>query len=85
MMRYPDKSMSRSRLQRIYKKYSIHRKKIRLTKTMNYNAKKRLKKNIFNAKDQLTYHQNNKFRIIYIDETMITRSTIHSREFTLPY
>ena len=52
---------------------------------MNYNARKRLKKNIFNAKDQLQYYQNEKFRIIYLDETMITKSTICNREFTCPY
>ena len=51
MLRFPDKSMSRSRLQRIYKNNNVRRKKIKLAKNMSYNARKRLKKNIFNAKD----------------------------------
>ena len=51
MEKYPDKSMSRSRLQRLYKKYRINLKKIKLVKSMNYNARRRLKRNIINAKD----------------------------------
>ena len=74
--RFPGKTLSRSRLQRIYKSLKIKRKKIKLTKSMNYNARKRLRNNINEARDELSYYKNKGFRIIYCDETMITRNTV---------
>ena len=43
---------------------------------MNYNARKRLRNNINEARDELSYYKNKGFRIIYCDETMITRNTV---------
>ena len=60
----------------LYKKYKIKRKKIKITKNINYNARKRLKKSIKVAKEELTRYMKEGYRIIYCDETMITKSTI---------
>ena len=76
MNRFPGKKLSRSRLQRLYKQFKIKRKKIKLTKNMNYNARKRLRKSINTAKEELTKYVSLGYRIIYCDETMITKSTI---------
>ena len=43
---------------------------------MNHNARKRLKKSINTAKEELTKYISLGYRIIYCDETMITKSTI---------
>ena len=52
---------------------------------MNHNAKKRLCKSAKSAKDMVKKYIVQKYRIIYCDETMITRSTIHQREYTNAY
>ena len=77
MKKFPDKKLSKSRLQRLYRKFKINRKKIKLIKYMNHNAKKRLCKSAKSAKDMVKKYIVQKYRIIYCDETMITRSTIH--------
>ena len=52
---------------------------------MNYNARKRLNKSCKIAKEELLKYKKLGYRIIYCDETMITKSTIQQREFTKPY
>ena len=54
----------------------INRKKIKLTKNMNYNAKKRFKKSLSTAQADLKKYIDEGYRVIYCDETMITKSTI---------
>ena len=76
MDRFKDKKLSRSRLQRLYKQNKIKRKRIKLTKNINYNARKRFKRSLNTARDELTRHIQLGYRIIYSDETMITKSTI---------
>ena len=85
MLTYPDKKMSKSRLQRIYKQLKIRRKKIKLVKHINNRIKRRINKAIRVAKDDLSYYINKGFRIIYCDETMITKSTIPTHDYNLPY
>ena len=43
---------------------------------MNSNAKMRFKKSVKEAREQLRKYMIQGYRILYIDETMITRSTI---------
>ena len=52
---------------------------------MSYNSRKRYKKSCKLAIEQLKSYKNQGYRIIYIDETMITKSTIQKKEFTTPY
>ena len=85
MNEFPDKKMSRSRLQRIYKNLKIKRKKIKLSKNFNNKLRKRINKATRIAKDELSYYINKGFRIIYLDEVMITKSTIPTHEYHLPY
>ena len=47
--RFPDRKLSCTRLERLYKEMKIKRKKIKLSKNMSYNAKKRFKKSLNTA------------------------------------
>ena len=51
--KYPQKSLSTSRLERIYKAHGIKRKKVKLKKELNFKSMRRLKSQIKNAKDEL--------------------------------
>ena len=64
MQRFPGKKLSRSRLQRLYKEFRIKRKKIKLTKTMNYNAKRRFKKSLNTAREELEKYISLGYRIV---------------------
>ena len=76
MKKFPDKKLSSTRLERLYKEMKIKRKKIKLSKNMSYNAKKRFKKSLNTAQEDLKKYIDDGYRIIYCDETMITKSTI---------
>ena len=43
---------------------------------MNYNARKRFRKSMYTAIEELKRYMHEGYRIIYLDETMITKSTI---------
>ena len=43
---------------------------------MNYNAKKRFKKSLTTAQEDYKKYTGEGYRIIYCDETMITKNTI---------
>ena len=77
---FPDKKMSRSRLQRIYKQLKIKRKKIKLVKQLNSKIRRRINKATRIAKDELSYYINKGFRIVYLDEVIITKSTIPTHD-----
>ena len=47
--------------------------------------RKRINKATRVAKDELSYYINKGFRIIYVDEVMITKSTIPTHEYHIPY
>ena len=69
----------------MYKENKIKRKKIKLTKNMNYNARRRFKRSLNTAREELKRYMMLGYRIIYCDETMITKSTIPAREFRFSY
>ena len=53
-----------------------------MTKIPNRKEKKKIKKTIKEAKEELEEYRERGFRIIYIDETMITKSTIATHELS---
>ena len=83
--RFQGKTLSKSLLQRLYKNFKIKLKKIKLSKMLNYRGRRILRDSINTAKDQISFHLAHGFRIIYIDEVLVTKSTIQSKEFNLPY
>ena len=79
---FPDKTVSSSTLERIYKKNKIKKKKVKVTKIPNRKERKKIKRSIAEAKKELEHYRSRNFRIIYLDETMITKSTIATHEWS---
>ena len=82
---FPNKKISHETLRRIYIKNQVRKKKVRVTNIPNRKESKRIKKTIQEAKQQLEDYRQRGFRIIFIDETMITKSTIASHEWSKKY
>ena len=79
---FPSKKISSTTLARIYKKHAVRKKKVRVTKLPNKKERKKIKRSTEQAKADLEHYQWRGFRIIYIDETMITKSTIGTHEWS---
>ncbi len=60
----------------------MRKKKVKVTKIPNRKEKKKIKRSIQEAKKELEEYRAKGFRIIYIDETMVTKSTITTREWS---
>ena len=78
---YPNKKISRSTLGLIYKKHRVRKKKIKVTKIPTKKERKKITRSIKAAKEELEHYRVRGFRIIYLDETMVTKSTITSHEW----
>ena len=85
MKSFPNKKISSSTLKNIYKKHTVRKKKVRITKIPNRKEIKKITRNIMEAKADLEYYRSKGFRIIYVDETMVTKSTIATHEWTNKY
>ena len=79
---FPNKKISTTKLWYIYKKHRVRKKKIRITKIPNRHEMKRINRSIREAKAELIYYRQQGFRIIYLDETMVTKSTIPTHEWS---
>ena len=79
---YPEKKISSSTLERIYKRNCIRKKKVKVTKLPNRKERRKIARSIVEAKNELMYYRLKGFRIIYVDETMITKSTIATHEWS---
>ena len=79
---FPHKKTSPTTLSRIYREYGVRRKKIRYTKLTTGRQKRKIRQTARDARDLLTDYVARGFRVIYIDETMFTKSTIPDREWT---
>ena len=66
----------------IYKKHQIRNKRIKVTKLPDRVLRQRIKKQTAQMAEQLQEMIDRGFRIIYLDETMITKGTIPNREWT---
>ena len=82
MMTFPEKKTSAESIRRIYIKNKVRKKKVKVTKIPNKKEAKRIKRSIQEAKAQLMEFRAKGFRIIYIDETMVTKSTIATHEWS---
>ena len=82
MRAFPNKITSAETLRRIYIKNRVRKKKVKVTKIPNKKEKIRIKRSIQEAKQELLYYREKGFRIIYIDETMVTKSSIATHEWS---
>ena len=79
---YPNKKISRSTLGLIYKIHMVRKKKIKVTKIPTKKERKKITRSIKAAKEELDLYSSRGFRIIYLDETMVTKSTIATHKWS---
>ena len=83
MRQFPDKKLSSSKLAYIYKRYKIRKKKIGHTKVLTDKQKRKIRFQIPDARDQLNEFIRKGFRIIYVDEMMVTKSSMPTHAYSL--
>ena len=79
---FPNKKISSTTLSRIYKKNKVRKKKVKVTKIPTKKERAKIKKTTYQAKEELEYYRSRGFRIIYLDETMVTKSTIATHDWS---
>ena len=82
---FPHKKTSSTTLGRIYKQHNIRKKKIKITKITNRKERRKITRSIAEAKHDLQLYRTRGFRIIYLDETMVTKSTMATQEWSQKY
>ena len=66
----------------IYQRYHIRKKKIRITKINDANRERRIRRETEFMAQQLKVMMQRGFRIVYLDETMVTTKTIPTHEWS---
>ena len=67
---------------RIYRQHKIRKKKVKMTKILNRNQRRKIKRLVPDVRDELNYYKSRGFRIIYLDEMMVTKSTMQMHEWS---
>ena len=76
--------MNPTLLREVYRRHGIKKKKLRWYKTPYKYDPDKAKTQLTTMKRELTKARNAGYRIIYIDETMFTRSTVPDTEWAPP-
>ena len=71
-------------LREVYRRHGIKKKKIKFYKEPKNKNEEANKKDLAKMKRELTKARKDKYRIIYLDETVFTRSTRRHNEWSLP-
>jgi hypothetical protein len=82
MNRFPGKKISATTLWHLYFKHRVRRKKIRVTKLANTRLRRRIEKQSQHMAEQLEEMRSRGFRLIFVDETMVTKSTMPTHEWS---
>ena len=82
---FPDKMLCTTKLRGIYLKHKIRRKKIKVTKLINETLRRRIKKLTAQSAEDINEMIARGFRIVYLDETMVTKSTMPTHEWSGPH
>ena len=82
--RWPEKRLTVYRLRKVYRDHGIRRKKIRHTKVVTESQKKKIQAEAVAARDRLEELQAQRFRILFVDEIVTTKSTIPTHEYSAP-
>ena len=83
MRRFPDKMLAPKKLQSVYKKHKIRKKKIRNTKILTDVQRRKIRFLVPEVREKLDAYRNDGFRIIYCDEMCVTKSTMPTHEYSL--
>ena len=82
MKHFPDKKICTTKLRGIYLKHKIRRKKIKVTKLIDDKLRRRIKKLTAQSAEKLSEMISRGSRIVYVDETMVTKSTMPTHEWS---
>jgi len=82
LRRFPDRQISESQYWRLYRKHHVRKKKIRITKVNDANRERRIRRETEFMAQQLRVMMQRGFRIVYLDETMVTTKTIPTHEWS---
>ena len=82
LRRYPDRQISESQYWRLYRKHHVRKKKIRITKVNDADRERRIRRETEFMAQQLRVMMQRGFRIVYLDETMVTTKTIPTHEWS---
>ena len=82
--KYPEVLISRHQLRSVYKQSGIKKKVIRQRKRMKVKDKKREKEQILECQEKVQTLMKQGYDIVFLDETMVTRSTLPKLEWSLP-
>ena len=76
--------MNPTLLSQIYRKNKIKKRAIRWTKKAKNMDEDRLRKEIARVRRELVRVKKQGYRVVYLDETMVTRKTVPLAEYCLP-
>ena len=79
---FPQKKLAPKKLSQIYKQHKIRKKKIRMTKILDDVQRRKIRFQVPEARESLQAAYNDGFHVIYVDETMVTKSTIPTHEWS---
>ena len=82
LRRWPDRQISESKYWSLYRKHHVRKKKIRITKINDANRERRIRRETEFMAQQLKVMTQRGFRIVYLDETMVTTKTIPTHEWS---
>ena len=82
LRRYPDRQISESKYWKLYRKHNVRKKKIKITKINDANRERRIRRETEFMAQQLQVMIQRGFRIVYLDETMVTTKTIPTHEWS---
>ena len=80
--RWPDRQISVTKYRSIYQRHHIRKKKIRITKINTPDRERRIRRETEFMAQQIKVMTARGFRIVYLDETMVTTKTIPTHEWS---
>lgn len=82
-MKFPGTKMTLYHLTRLYKEAGIRKKKIRKTKIVDPARKEHIHQEAIKANEELKQVAEQGYRVIFIDEMCVTKSTIPTHEYSM--
>lgn len=76
MNAFPKKRLKPWKISKIYKAHCIRKKKICIAKPSSMRIRRKIRREVPRVREELQHYINRGFRILYLDETMITKSTV---------
>ena len=81
MRTFPEKKLCYTKLAKIYREHKVRKKKIKITKVLNDDQLARIQIQVPQVRESLQGCYADGFRVIYLDEMMVTTSKIPTHEW----